>query len=85
MKEARYMFIHSGFMPVKSSFEQIIPTLSSPKSGIFDVPLINALVEKMYTLNPIVEKIWPINKFCTSIFIAGRKVFSFEGDPLNPS
>jgi hypothetical protein len=62
----------------KLSFHQIIPSLSSPKGGIFDIRVANKLVEKLLSLNPIFEKLWPIHKLSTSIFAVARKVEAFH-------
>jgi SAM-dependent methyltransferase len=79
LSEAKRMFMHHGFLAVRSGYHQVVPTLSSPKRGIFDLYLANVLVEKAFSLNTILERFWPINKFSTNIFIVGKKVAAFHG------
>jgi ubiquinone/menaquinone biosynthesis C-methylase UbiE len=79
LSEAKHMFMHHGFLPVRFGYHQIIPTLSSPKGGIFDLRFANQLVEKVFSLNSFFERLWPINKFSTNIFVVGRKVEAFHG------
>jgi len=50
LSEAKHMFMHHGFLPVRFGYHQIIPTLSSPKGGIFDLRFANQLVEKVFSL-----------------------------------
>ena len=79
LSEAKHMFMHHGFLPVRFGYHQIIPTLSSPKGGIFDLRFANQLVEKVFSLNSFFERLWPINKFSTNIFVVGKKVEAFHG------
>jgi len=77
--EALNMFIHHGFLPIRSGYHQILPTLSSPKGGLFDSSVANKLVERMSYLNVWLEKVWPVNYLSTNIFVVGRKVEAFHG------
>jgi SAM-dependent methyltransferase len=79
LSEARHMFMHHGFLPVRFGYHQMIPTLSSPNGGIFDLAIANRLVEKLFSLNAYFERSWPINRFSTNIFVVGRKVEAFHG------
>jgi SAM-dependent methyltransferase len=79
LAEALHMFMHHGFRPMRCGYHQVLPTLSSPSRGIFDLSLANKLVEFMFPLNGFLEKCWPINKFATNIFIIGQKVEAFHG------
>ena len=79
LAEAKHMFMHHGFLPVRLGYHQMIPTLSSPKGGVFDCPSANRLVEKLFSLNPLIERLWPINRLSTNIFIVGKKVEAFHG------
>jgi len=79
LSEARHMFMHHGFLPVRWGYHQVVPTLSSPKGGIFDNSVANYVVEKAFSLNSLFEKVWPINRFATNLFIIGRKVEAFHG------
>jgi len=79
LTEAKHMFIHHGFLPVRFGYHQMIPTLSSLKSGVFDSPFLNRLVEKLFWLNQFLERAWPINRISTNIFIVGKKVEAFHG------
>lgn len=79
LSEARHMFMHHGFLPVRSGYHQIVPTLSSPKGGIFDSRFANYLVEKAFSLNSFFEKVWPINKLASNVFVVGKKVQAFHG------
>ncbi len=79
LSQAKNMFLHHGFLPVRFGYHQVIPTLSSPKGGIFDVPLANHLVEKTFLLNCFLEKLWPICEVATNIFVVGQKVVAFHG------
>jgi SAM-dependent methyltransferase len=79
LARAKHMFMHHGFLPVRFGYHQIVPTLSSPKGGIFDLRLANQLVEKAFSLNSFFEKLWPVNKFSTNIFVVGKKVEAFHG------
>jgi SAM-dependent methyltransferase len=79
LARAKDMFMHHGFLPVRFGYHQIMPTLSSPKGGIFDLRFANQLVEKAFSLNSFFEKLWPMNKFSTNIFVVGKKVEAFHG------
>ena len=79
LAEARYMFLHHGFLSVRYGYHQMLPTLSSPKGGVFDHPLANRLVDRISSLNTFLERVWLINKFSTNIFIVGQKVEAFHG------
>jgi SAM-dependent methyltransferase len=79
LSEARRMFMHHGFLPVTCGYHQIIPTLSSPKGGIFDFRMANALVETIFPLNSFLERLWPVNRLSTNIFVVGKKVEAFHG------
>jgi len=79
LSHAKFMFMHHGFFPVRSGYHQVVPTLSSPKRGIFDLHFANVLVEKTFSLNSTLERFWPINKFSSNIFIVGKKVAAFHG------
>ena len=79
LAEARHMFWHHGFRPIASGYHQIVPTLSSPSAGIFDLASANRLVERLSVLNPTLERLWPINKLSTNIFIIGKKEQAFHG------
>ena len=79
LSRAKDMFMHHGFLPVRFGYHQIIPTLSSPKGGIFDLRFANQIVERAFSLNPFLEKLWPLNKLATNIFLVGKKVEAFHG------
>jgi SAM-dependent methyltransferase len=79
LAEAHHMFMHHGFLPIHFGYHQILPTLSSPSKGVFDLPVANKLVERLFYLNTFFEKLWPINRLSTNIFIVGRKVEAFHG------
>lgn len=79
LKEAQRMFIHNGFLPVRVGFHQVLPTLSSPKAGIFDSQTANKFVERISSVNNALERIWPMNRLATNIFVVGRKVEAFHG------
>lgn len=79
LARAKDMFMHHGFLPLRFGYHQIIPTLSSPKGGIFDLRLANRFVESAFSLNAFFEKLWPVNKLSTNIFVVGKKVESFHG------
>lgn len=79
LREAKYMFMHHGFRPMKYGYHQMIPSLSSPRGGIFDMPLANRLVERLFGLNALLERAPPLNWISTNIFIVGRKEEAFHG------
>jgi SAM-dependent methyltransferase len=79
LAEARHMFMHHGFLPVRSGYHQVVPTLSSPNSGIFDSRVANLLVEKAFCFNAFFERVWPINRLATNVFVIGQKVAAFHG------
>jgi len=79
LSQAKHMFMHHGFLPVRFGYHQMIPSLSSPKRGIFELRFANMLVERSFSLNPFFEKLWLINKFSTNIFVVGKKVEAFHG------
>jgi len=79
LSRAKDMFMHHGFLPVRFGYHQILPTLSSPKGGIFDLRFANQIVERAFSLNPFLEKLWPLNKLATNIFVVGKKVEAFHG------
>jgi SAM-dependent methyltransferase len=79
LAEARYMLIHHGFLPIQYGYHQMLPTLSSAKGGIFDLPLANKFVEGIFQLNKTIERLWPINRLSTNVFAIGKKVEAFHG------
>jgi len=79
LSEALHVLMHHGFRPVLFGYHQMVPTLSSPASGIFDLPFANHLVESLFGLNPLLEMLWPINRLATNIFVVGRKEQAFHG------
>jgi SAM-dependent methyltransferase len=79
LREIRRMFMHHGFMPELAGYHQVVPTLSSPKGGIFDLPLANRAIEALFGANALLERLWPINRLATNIFMVGRKVEAFHG------
>jgi SAM-dependent methyltransferase len=79
LSRALDMFMHHGLLPVRYGYHQVVPTLSSPKGGIFDLRLANWIVEKTFSLNSFFEKLWPINKLSTNLFVVGKKVEAFHG------
>jgi len=79
LQEIHYMFMHHGFRPMRYGYHQMIPTLSSPKGGIFDLPFANTLVERLFSMNGVLERLWPVNRISTNIFMVGRKVEAFHG------
>ena len=79
LAQAKDMFMHHGFLPVRFGYHQIMPTLSSPKGGIFDLQFANQVVEKAFSLNPFFERLWPVNKLSTNLFVVGKKVEAFHG------
>jgi len=79
LAEARHMFIHHGFRPMILGYHQVLPTLSSLEGGLFDHPLANRIVERLFGFNSVLERLWPFNKFSTNIFIVGEKVRAFHG------
>jgi SAM-dependent methyltransferase len=80
LRQARGMLIHSGFLPVSSGYHQIMPSLSSPESGIFDSPFANWLVDKLAALNAPLEAVPLVRALATNIFAIGRKVYSINSD-----
>jgi len=79
LAEAMHMFMHHGFRPIMSGHHQVVPTLSSPSGGMFDLPWTNRFVEWLFKFNSVLETVWPIKKFSTNIFIVGQKVQAFHG------
>jgi SAM-dependent methyltransferase len=77
LAEIHHMFMHHGFLPVAFGYHQMIPSLSNVKGGIFDLPLANKLVERLFWLNSILERVPPLNRISTNIFMVGRKVAGF--------
>jgi SAM-dependent methyltransferase len=79
LAEALHMFIHHGFRPTAFGYHQMVPSLSSPAGGIFDLPVANRLVESLFGLNSFLERLWPVNKLSTNIFVIGRKELAING------
>jgi SAM-dependent methyltransferase len=79
LAQAKDMFMHHGFLPARFGYHQIMPTLSSPKGGIFDLQFANQIVERAFALNPFFERLWPVNKLSTNLFVVGKKVEAFHG------
>jgi hypothetical protein len=73
------MFMHHGFRPILYGHHQVVPTLSSPAGGIFDLAWTNRSVEWLFKFNSVLETLWPIKKFSTNVFIVGQKVQAFHG------
>ncbi len=78
LREALHMFMHHGFLPMVPGYHQMLPSLSGPRSRVFDLPLANKFVESLFWLNPFLERLWPLNKLSTNIFIVGKKVNGFN-------
>jgi SAM-dependent methyltransferase len=79
LREAKHMFLHHGFRPMRYGYHQMIPSLSSPRGGIFDMPTMNRLAERLFGLNAILERLPPLNWLSTNLFIVGRKEEAFHG------
>jgi SAM-dependent methyltransferase len=79
ISEIKYMFMHHGFRPIRHGYHQMLPSLSSPRGGIFNAPLANKVVERLAVLNGTLERIPPINSISTNIFMVGQKVQAFHG------
>ena len=79
LREAKYMFMHHGFLPIRSGYHQVVPSLSSPRGGVFDMALSKRLVEHLFFLNSFAERLWPVNRLSTNLFIVGKKVEAFHG------
>jgi hypothetical protein len=73
------MFMHHGFLPIQFGYHQMIPTLSSPKGGVFDFHVANTFVETIFPLNAFLERLWLVNTLSTNIFVVGKKVEAFHG------
>jgi SAM-dependent methyltransferase len=73
LSAARSMFMHHGFRPIRFGYHQVLPTLAGQKDALFDLPLVNRLVEQLSGFDPILERLWPVNRIATNIFIIGRK------------
>jgi ubiquinone/menaquinone biosynthesis C-methylase UbiE len=79
LAEAMHMFMHHGFRPILYGHHQVVPTLSSPAGGIFDLAWTNRSVEWLFQFNSVLETLWPIKKFSTNVFVVGQKVQAFHG------
>jgi SAM-dependent methyltransferase len=73
------MLMHTGFLPLESGYHQIIPTLSSPKGGIFDIRIASRFVESLWPLNSALEKVPILRSVATNIFVVAKKVEAFHG------
>jgi SAM-dependent methyltransferase len=78
-REILHLLMHNGFLPLESGYHQIIPTLSSPKGGVFDVGLTSKFVETLWPLNSLLERIPIVNRVSTNIYVVGKKVTAFHG------
>jgi SAM-dependent methyltransferase len=78
-KEILRLLLHNGFLPVESGYHQIIPTLSSPKGGVFDAGIASQFVEILWPLNSLLEGIPVVNRISTNIYVVAKKVTSFHG------
>lgn len=76
IREIKRMLIHTGFVPVKWGYHQMLPSLSSLGRSVSPsaaklLPTLN----QIYKLNKYAEKVWLLNKLSSNIFvIAQRKV-----------
>jgi ubiquinone/menaquinone biosynthesis C-methylase UbiE len=77
LDEARHMFMHHGFLPVRFGYHQMIPSLSNPKNGIFDSPSANRLSKSSSGVIRSSNERGRINRLSTNIFIVGKKVDAF--------
>ena len=76
-REILHMLIHHGFMPVRSGYHQLVPTLSTPNGGIFDARFANRLVETLFGLNSVLERLWPLNRLSANIYAVAQKRLAF--------
>jgi len=79
LREILRMLMHSGFLPLESGYHQVLPTLSSPKGGIFNVRGASRLVEFLWPLNSALEQIPIVRAVATNIFVIAKKVEAFHG------
>jgi ubiquinone/menaquinone biosynthesis C-methylase UbiE len=79
LREALHMFIHHGFRPTAFGYHQMVPSLSSPAGGVFDLPIANRLVESLFGLNSLLERLWPLNTLSTNVFVIGQKELAING------
>lgn len=78
-REILRMLMHCGFLPLESGYHQILPTLSSPKGGIFNLRAASWLVESLWPLNSALEQIPIVRSVATNIFVVAKKVEAFHG------
>ena len=73
LNEAKNMFLHHGFLPVEYGYHQVFPSMCST-GGIFEISLLNKLVNAVALQNKIAEKLWPFRCFASNVFVVGQKV-----------
>lgn len=73
LKKAKNMLLHHGFLPIRSGYHQVFPSLCSV-GGIFDNKILNKFVGAIAKQNEVAEKIWPIQCFASNVFVIGKKV-----------
>jgi len=74
LSEARSMFLHHGFVPIRYGYHQVLPSLAGQKGALFDLAFVNKRVEELSRLNPFLERVPPLNKLAANIFMVGQKV-----------
>jgi SAM-dependent methyltransferase len=74
LREARRLLLSHGFVPVRWGYHQMLPTLSSPRGGLFDSPILSRIVDAVAGLNPALERLWPVRSLATNLFLVARKV-----------
>ena len=71
LKQAKSMFLHHGFLPVKAGYHQILPSLMGVGSKS---RIANKVVDALASKNDAGERIWPIRCFASNVFLVGKKV-----------
>ncbi|HYE52086.1 MAG TPA: class I SAM-dependent methyltransferase [Azospirillaceae bacterium] len=75
LSETRRMFMHHGFLPVKSGYHQVVPT-GTAGGRIGNNRLVKGLMERAFALNPVLERTWPFYLVAANLMIVARKVQS---------
>jgi SAM-dependent methyltransferase len=77
LREAKYLFLHHGFLPIACGYHQVLPSMCSV-GGVFNSRLLNRLVDALTLHSGLAEKIWPIRCFASNVFVVGIKVSGFD-------
>lgn len=74
LSEIRRMLLHTGFVPVKSGYHQVLPSFAAfgyTSSGW--ARTLTPMLSQVYRLNYLAERTWLLNQFAANLFVIAQR------------